>query len=57
LLHYDYFQKATEIKSALYNEAIKYMKRDLNREDDRFEEATDSNDDLMKEDEALIKAE
>jgi hypothetical protein len=27
--NYDYFQKATEIKSTLYEEAIKYMKKDL----------------------------
>jgi hypothetical protein len=32
MLKYDYFQKATEIKSKLYNEAIKYMKKDLKDE-------------------------
>lgn len=29
MLTYDYFNKATEIKSKLYQEAIKYMKSDL----------------------------
>lgn len=30
--NYPYYNKATEIKSTLYNEAIKYMQRDLNEE-------------------------
>lgn len=30
LKSFDYLTKATEIKSSLYQEAIKYMKRDLN---------------------------
>ena len=29
LINYDYYAKATEIKSTLYQEAIKYMKKDL----------------------------
>ena len=29
MINYDYFQKATEIKSTLYNEAIKYMQNDV----------------------------
>lgn len=32
LKNFDYLSKATEIKSSLYQEAIKYMKRDLNGE-------------------------
>jgi hypothetical protein len=35
LKNFDYLQKATEIKSSLYQEAIKYMKRDLNGESAR----------------------
>jgi len=43
MLSYDYFQKATEIKSQLYKQAIKYMKRDLqsdtaNDEDEDYNE-------------------
>lgn len=30
LKSFDYMQKATEIKSSLYQEAIKYIKKDLN---------------------------
>ena len=30
--NYPYYNKATEIKSTLYNEAIKYMQRDLNED-------------------------
>lgn len=33
LKNYDYFTKATEIKSTLYQEAIKYMKKDLQVEE------------------------
>lgn len=33
LKNYDYFAKATEIKSTLYQEAIKYMKKDLQVEE------------------------
>lgn len=34
LRNFDYLQKATEIKSSLYSEAIKYIKRDLNGGDE-----------------------
>lgn len=37
LVNYNYYLKATEIKNKLYNEAIKYMKRDL-ANDEREEE-------------------
>ena len=45
MLNYDYFQRATEIKSQLYKQAIKYMKRDLqddtgNEEREEFNEET-----------------
>lgn len=32
---FDYLQKVTEIKSSLYQEAIKYMKKDLNGNQDQ----------------------
>jgi hypothetical protein len=38
MINYNYYLKATEIKSKLYNEAIKYMKRDLRSDDEREEE-------------------
>ena len=37
LKNFDYLQKATEIKSSLYQEAIKYMKKDLNGEQQHIE--------------------
>ena len=33
LMNYDYFQKATEIKSTLYHQAIKFMKKDVSNDD------------------------
>ena len=30
MMNYDYFQKATEIKSDLYHQALKFMKKDVN---------------------------
>lgn len=44
LRDFDYVSKATEIKSTLYNEAIKYMKRDLQGEErtqDQYDEKRD----------------
>lgn len=35
MVNYNYYLKAHEIKSKLYNEAIKYMKRDLANDDER----------------------
>lgn len=43
MLNYDYFQRATEIKSKLYQEAIKYMKRDL--QDDKAQDESHLSDD------------
>ena len=37
LKNFDYLQKATEIKSSLYQEAIKYMKKDLNNVEDSIQ--------------------
>jgi hypothetical protein len=33
LTHYEYYQKAVEIKSKLYDEAIKFMQKDLHNEE------------------------
>lgn len=44
MMNYDYIQKATEIKSTLYQEAIKYMKRDLQMEERNRESNIDEND-------------
>jgi glycerol-3-phosphate O-acyltransferase len=33
LRNFEYINKATEIKNTLYNEAIKYMQRDLQNEE------------------------
>lgn len=33
LRNYEYITRATEIKNTLYNEAIKYMQRDLQNEE------------------------
>lgn len=33
MMNYDYFQKASEIKSDLYHQAIKYMKKEVNGND------------------------
>ncbi len=33
MVSYDYFQKATEIKSNLYHQAIKFMKKEVNEDD------------------------
>ena len=42
LCNYDYMLKATEIKSTLYNEAIKYMQREVNKdESDSIEPSID----------------
>lgn len=38
IVNYNYYIKATEIKSKLYNEAIKYMKRDLRSNDSQDED-------------------
>ena len=46
---YDYIRRATEIKSTLYNEAIKYMQRDLQNEERLKEshlEETDQKDEI-----------
>ncbi len=45
MLSYDYFQKATEVKSRLYEEAIKYMKKDLEQDRDQEESHIDDDDD------------
>jgi hypothetical protein len=45
MLSYDYFQKATEVKSRLYEEAIKYMKKDLQQDKDQEESHIDDDDD------------
>lgn len=44
LISFDYLQKATEIKSTLYNEAIKYMKKDLQMDEKNRESHIDEND-------------
>lgn len=52
MVNYDYYSKAHEIKSKLYNEAIKYMKRDLQNED-RENEREDEIEDDQKDENAL----
>ena len=44
LKNYDYISRATEIKSTLYNEAMKYMQRDLQNEEMARESHLEDND-------------
>ena len=47
--NYDYISRATEIKSTLYSEAIKYMQRDLQNEERQQEshlEETEQKDEI-----------
>jgi len=44
MMHYEYLQKAIEIKNKLYDEAIKYMQKDLQQDDRRKESRLDEND-------------
>jgi hypothetical protein len=44
LKSFDYFHKATEIKSTLYNEAMKYMQRDLMNEERHQESHLEENE-------------
>ena len=48
MLSYDYFQKATEIKSKLYSEAIKFMQKDLQHERSHQESHIDENDEKVE---------
>lgn len=51
--NFEYFNKAIEIKSSLYQEAIKLMKRDLRRDQEKKESGFDEGDkkveDLLEE--------
>lgn len=47
LRDFDYVSKATEIKSTLYNEAIKYMKRDLQGDDKSSQDQYDEKRELI----------
>lgn len=44
IINYEYLQKAIEIKNKLYNEAIKYMQKDLNEDGRKKESKVDEND-------------
>lgn len=48
MLNYDYFQKATEIKSKLYQEALKYMQKDLKENQSQEESHIDEDDDKIE---------
>jgi glycerol-3-phosphate O-acyltransferase len=44
MMHYEYLQKAIEIKNRLFDEAIKYMQKDLQQDERRKESRLDEND-------------
>ena len=44
LKNFEYYEKAVEIKSALYQEAIKYMQKDLENDQKKRESNADEND-------------
>ena len=50
VLNYNYYVKAHEIKSKLYNEAIKYMKRDLKNDEEKEEELQEEKENEERED-------
>lgn len=52
MMNYEYLQKAIEVKSRLYNDAIKYMQKDLHN-DRRNEARLDENDQKV---EKLLKS-
>ena len=56
LRNFDYLQAATEIKSSLYQEAIKYMKKDLNHGSPRYTKAPVSQtSDSIEMDDVVIR--
>jgi len=46
--HYEFVQKAVEIKSNIYNEAIKYMKKDISYVKEKAEEGLSVADEKIK---------
>ena len=54
MMNYEYLQKAIEIKSHLYNDAIKYMHKELHQNERKKESKLDENDQKV---EKLLKEE
>jgi hypothetical protein len=48
MIHYEYYQKAVEIKSKLYQEAIKFMQKDLHNEDKKESKPSENDSKIEK---------